>query len=234
MEQPAPETTDDQPQGPRPAEQLGSLPVPTPVDVKEAETALRMMQQMLGYLNANHQGDSDDFKALLANYRHLQESLKIVKELTAKPADRKPAPEKTARKPVAGQAVVMGPAGKPPEQVRGSTPPPLRVPGATPPLEPAPAPWAEPEAPPAAPRLPLPRFAEAFGPPGRMGVISMGEEVGYLQRVLTHLGYTVAETEEYDQATVLAVRKFQQANGLEPSDLVNADMRELLNQAVSG
>lgn len=105
---------------------------------------------------------------------------------------------------------------------------------ATPAEAPLPEAPAAPAAPAGPPPLAIPRFEATLGPPGQHGAVAMGEEVGYLQRLLAHLGYQVEESEEYDKATLQAVMDFQETNELEPTGMVGAETRKLLNGYVTG
>lgn len=84
------------------------------------------------------------------------------------------------------------------------------------------------------PRLPIPKFTENLGPPGKPGVVSMGEEVAYLQQLLNYLGYQLEETEVYDDPTTRALMDYQKQMGLLITGIVGAETLRLLNELVTG
>lgn len=197
-----------------------------------SEDVLKKLRGILNNMGQHGCQTSGEFQQILAMYKELGVNLHEARRRVEASKPAAPSKAATVMAKIPGSISLLG-------NIKG----PPRDPGAA---SPDPASTAEseqsPETMPAEPAaeyapiqlLALPKFAEALGPAGKPGVLAMGEEVAYLQRVLTHLGYEVEETEVYDKATVSTVRAFQKDHGLEPSDVVGADMRVLLNQVVSG
>lgn len=235
------------------AERLGGYIPPSPA-VENAEELLTTLRTALTNLGRDSRRDSPAFKSLMAMFKEVGGDLHQVKKRVdaTRPPPIKKAATIMGRTPGSLLGNIRGAA--PPGPVRGATPPasvngavPVRAPQAAGPQPSLPAPAEQPaassgasqpdtaSAEAAAPApLALPKFIESLGPSGRPGVITMGEEVGHLQQVLTHLGYRVADTEIFDNVTSMAIRAFRKDHGLEPGDVVGADMRELLNQVVTG
>lgn len=200
--------------------------------VQASEQILAELRNMLNDMGRDQRRSKAEFQQVMAMYKQLGGEVHQTRKAAS--AALPPAPKKAttvaARNAGPGRvapAIPILPA------VPGATPDTVAVPdesaaqpdSATAISESAPAPVV---------RLLLPKFTDALGPSGKPGVVAMGEEVGYLQQVLKHLGYTVEETEVYDSRTQFAVKQFQKDHGLEVSEVVGADMRTLLNQAITG
>lgn len=73
-----------------------------------------------------------------------------------------------------------------------------------------------------------------LGPAGRSGALSRGAEVTNLQRFLTAMGFTVAQSGEFDAKTRQAVLQFQGKYGLKADGMVGAATRKVINDLLKG
>lgn len=79
------------------------------------------------------------------------------------------------------------------------------------------------------PSIERPLLSHELGPMGQAGILSQGLEVERLQETLQTLGYEIKSPGHYDLQTLGEVRRFQQAQGLNPSGQVDAQTRAALN-----
>lgn len=233
------------------------LPKPTIADLKEGETVVRLLQQMLGHMHAHKHNASPQFQEFMSYYKFLSSGLQKMRKIHQDDANQRAQLAKAAR-PAQGQ-VASSVLSRP----RPAVPGPRVAPrGAIPPAAPAehaPAGFetteevaapagdavavveatiseivhmAEPPPDPSRP-LAMPKFAGTLGPPGSKA-IDYGPPVANLQRLLAALGHAVNFTGEYDAKTYRAVQEFQIAHRLPVTGVVGLDTRRVLNGLVTG
>src|ERR1700687_86411 len=89
---------------------LAPLAQPTLADLKEAEAAIRMMQQMLGQMHANKLSQSEAFREMMENYKYMHLALQEVrKDYQVTLDQRKKATRPDQGAPLLGRTPPTGP-----------------------------------------------------------------------------------------------------------------------------